>query len=298
MKIELVNEVGKMSWKLTKYKDINSFYNRVYPFLLRKEPENNLSLGLLNNIKTGGRYKDPLLISAEDEGSQLRGAFIMTPPHHLVAALEIDEKDYLTISKGLQALLNEEGIIIPGFVSEKNTALKLTDVWCDLNGSDHEIRMKQRIYKLDHVNDIPIPDGRLVKVRDNDIQLLAEWIIGFTEETGVNTLFGHDALERAKDMISNENYIYFWEVDGCPVSMARGGRWTDNGITVNFVYTPKQYRKKGYASAVVAKISDILLNEFDFCTLYTDLDNPTSNKIYKNIGYKPVCDSLMIDVNN
>ncbi|NQD65994.1 hypothetical protein HP456_08660, partial [Bacillus haikouensis] len=70
MKIELVNEVGKMSWKLTKYKDINSFYNRVYPFLLRKEPENNLSLGLLNDIKTGGRYKDPLLISVEGEGSQ------------------------------------------------------------------------------------------------------------------------------------------------------------------------------------------------------------------------------------
>jgi hypothetical protein len=25
-----------------------------------------------------------------------------------------------------------------------------------------------------------------------------------------------------------------------------------------------------------------------FCTLYTDLDNPTSNSIYQKIGYKPV----------
>jgi uncharacterized protein len=296
MKIELVSEVGKMSWKLTKYKDINSFHSKVYPFLLRREAENNLPLGLLNNIKTGDQYKDPLLISIEDEGSHLKGAFIMTPPHHLVAVLEIDEKDYLTISEGLQTLLNEEGIIIPGFVSEKNTALKLSEAWCKLTGIDYEIRMKQRIYKLDQVNDIPIPDGRLVRVKDKDIQLLTDWIISFTEETGVNTLSRHDAFERALDMISNENYIYFWEVDGCPVSMARGGRWTDNGITVNFVYTPKQYRQKGYASAVVAKLSGILLNEFDFCTLYTDLDNPTSNKIYMNIGYKPVCDSLMIDV--
>jgi hypothetical protein len=27
-----------------------------------------------------------------------------------------------------------------------------------------------------------------------------------------------------------------------------------------------------------------------FCSLFTDLSNPTSNRIYQNIGYNPVCD--------
>jgi uncharacterized protein len=296
MKIELISEVGNMSWKLTKYKDINSYYSRVNPFLLRKEAENNLPLGLLNSIRTGNRYKDPLLVCVEGEGTLVKGAFIMTPPHHLVAVLEIEEKDCHTIAVELNKLLSEEGITIPGFVSEKTTALKLIEVWCKLTSSDHEISMKQRIYKLDHVNNISIPEGSFVRVKDKDIKLLAEWIIGFTEETGINTLSKQDALERAQDMIANEKFVYFWEVDGRPVSMARGGRWTDNGITVNFVYTPKQYRKKGYASAVVAKLSAILLKEFDFCTLYTDLDNPTSNKIYMEIGYEPICDSLMVNI--
>jgi uncharacterized protein len=285
-----------MSWKLTKYKDIKSFYRQVYPFLLRKEAENNLPLGLLNSIKTGDRYKDPLLVSVESEGSQVKGAFIMTPPHHLVAVLEIDEKDYRTIAEELNKLFSEEGITIPGFVSEKNTALKLTEVWCNLTGCNHHIGMNQRIYKLNEVNDIAIPKGRLVSAKEKDSQLMANWIIGFIEETGVNTLSKNEALERAQDMISNEKYVYFWEVDGEPVSMARGGRWTDNGITVNFVYTPKPYRKKGYASAVVAGLSRILLKEFEFCTLYTDLENPTSNKIYMEIGYEPVCDSLMVNL--
>jgi uncharacterized protein len=285
-----------MSWKLIKYKDINSFYKRVYPFLLRKEAENNLPLGLLNSIKTGERYKDHLLVSVEGEGSQVKGAFIMTPPHHLVAVLEIDEKDYRTIAEELNTLFSEEGITIPGFVSEKTTALKLTEVWCNLTGCYHHIGMNQRIYKLNQVNDIAIPKGRLVSAKEKDSQLLANWIIGFIEETGVNTLSENDAFERAQDMISNEKYVYFWEVDGEPVSMARGGRWTDNGITLNFVYTPKPYRKKGYASAVVAGLSKVLLEEFKFCTLYTDLDNPTSNKIYMEIGYEPVCDSLMVNL--
>ncbi|WP_175991350.1 GNAT family N-acetyltransferase [Bacillus sp. Marseille-Q1617] len=285
-----------MSWKLTKYKDINGFYSRIYPFLLKKEAENNLPLGLLNSIKTGNKYKNPLLISIEGEGSQVKGVFIMTPPHHLVTVLEVDEKDYRTVAEELNKLLSEEGITVPGFVCEKAAAQKLTEVWCGLKGCHYEIGMNQRIYKLDHVNDIASPEGRLVTPKEENLQLLTEWIAAFTIETGVHTLTENDALERAKDMISNEKYLYFWEVDGKPVSMARGGRWTDNGITVNFVYTPKPYRKNGYASAVVAGLSRILLKEFEFCTLYTDLENPTSNKIYMEIGYEPICDSLMINL--
>jgi predicted GNAT family acetyltransferase len=29
-----------------------------------------------------------------------------------------------------------------------------------------------------------------------------------------------------------------------------------------------------------------------FCFLYTDLANPTSNKIYADIGYERVCDAI------
>ena len=29
-----------------------------------------------------------------------------------------------------------------------------------------------------------------------------------------------------------------------------------------------------------------------FCFLYTDVANPTSNKIYTDIGYEAVCDSI------
>ncbi|BAY85818.1 GCN5-related N-acetyltransferase [Calothrix parasitica NIES-267] len=57
------------------------------------------------------------------------------------------------------------------------------------------------------------------------------------------------------------------------------------------VYTPPEYRKKGYASACVAGLSQTLLGEgYKFCFLFTDLSNPTSNKIYQKIGYQPVAD--------
>jgi predicted GNAT family acetyltransferase len=31
-----------------------------------------------------------------------------------------------------------------------------------------------------------------------------------------------------------------------------------------------------------------------FCFLYTNLANPTSNRIYQAIGYEPVTDALMV----
>ncbi|OMI10137.1 hypothetical protein BTA30_20410 [Bacillus swezeyi] len=64
-------------------------------------------------------------------------------------------------------------------------------------------------------------------------------------------------------------------------------------MTVNLVFTPPAHRKKGYASSCVAALSRALLDEgFSFCCLYTNLDNPTSNKIYQEIGYRPVADAV------
>lgn len=70
------------------------------------------------------------------------------------------------------------------------------------------------------------------------------------------------------------------------------GRPTKNGIDVSAVYNPTHLRKKGYASAFVAHSSQLMLNNGkSFYILYTDLSNPTSNKIYQQNGYKEVARS-------
>ena len=82
-----------------------------------------------------------------------------------------------------------------------------------------------------------------------------------------------------------------WDDRG-PVSTAMWTRPTPNGVTINGVYAPGARRSRGYASACVAALSQRMLDEGrEFCCLYTDLSNPTSNDIYLSIGYQPVCDS-------
>ncbi|OZU86959.1 GNAT family N-acetyltransferase, partial [Virgibacillus indicus] len=54
------------------------------------------------------------------------------------------------------------------------------------------------------------------------------------------------------------------------------------------------FKKKGYATSTVAHLSQKILDEgFQFCSLYTDSTNPTSNSIYKKIGYYEAGSSIV-----
>lgn len=61
------------------------------------------------------------------------------------------------------------------------------------------------------------------------------------------------------------------------------------------MYTPTPERGRGYASNLVAEVSlRMLAAGAGACFLYTDLGNPTSNGIYRALGYEQVAESLMI----
>ena len=67
--------------------------------------------------------------------------------------------------------------------------------------------------------------------------------------------------------------------------MAGYGARSPNGIRIGPGYTPSELRTRGYATALVAALSQYLLSSgHRFCFLYTDLANPTSNSIYQRVG--------------
>jgi len=84
--------------------------------------------------------------------------------------------------------------------------------------------------------------------------------------------------------------MYLWEhseaVSACGVSGE-----TPHGIRIGPVYTPAAFRARGYASSCVAAASRLQLEAGrQFCCLFTDLANPTSNHIYQDLGYESVRD--------
>jgi predicted GNAT family acetyltransferase len=92
---------------------------------------------------------------------------------------------------------------------------------------------------------------------------------------------------------SERRGLGIWEDEGRMVSITAYGNPTPHGIRLGPVYTPPELRGRGYASACVAAVSHYLLDAGrKQCFLFTDLANPTSNKIYQAIGYRAVGDAL------
>ena len=60
------------------------------------------------------------------------------------------------------------------------------------------------------------------------------------------------------------------------------------------MFTPIDFRRRGYAGALTADISRRALDLADEVVLFTDLANPTSNAIYQRLGYRPVEDRVWV----
>jgi uncharacterized protein len=269
--------------KILQTKDSLEFSKNAVPLLLENEAENCLILGICKRLQDNpNAYPDATFWIIQNE-NEVVGAAWITPPHPLGLTRMPPEALPHLISDVLERTEKPSGIIGPKSVGDK-----FSQAWRKTTRAHLSLAEEQRIYRLDRVTGGSKAEGSMRLATENDLDLLHKWDAQFIADCGLNG----NSTETATRAIAAKNR-YLWEVDGQPKSMAGFTGPTPSGIRVNFVYTPKELRGKGYASAVVSALSQKLLDEGKkFCFLYTDLANPTSNSIYQKIGYRPVSDSI------
>lgn len=160
-------------------------------------------------------------------------------------------------------------------------------------GVSVKLSKRMRVFEARSVANLPLSLGKMRFARPDDHPLMARWIVGLSEALGEPVSFD-DAKSRAEKLIKDQQ-LYVWDNKG-PVSIAGVSRPMRNGTTIGAVYTPPEHRGKGYATSCVLLLTKKLLSDgYSFCSLYTDLSNPTSNSIYIKIGYVPIGDALELD---
>ena len=267
---------------LERHNTAASFLKRAQSWLLRNEAENNLILGIAASL---ARHPDesaeaPYLATVERERS-LVGCALRTPPYKLL----LTRADSVAVEEIARDLANSSPEL-PAVLAPDDTAAAFASSWSTHTGATSRRGMHQRIYELDRVSPPECP-GRLRQASVEDLDTVVEWATGFIGEAGPSE--AGDPAEYARRMIA-AGAVYLWE-DGEPVSMAAWQGPTPNGVRISLVFTPPERRRRGYASACVATLSQLQLEQGRrFCFLFTDLANPTSNRIYQRIGYRPVCD--------
>jgi hypothetical protein len=304
---------------LTRYADPTAFAGRAVPFLLRHEAEHNLMLGLRGASQRQPTQPappaTPPYLATLEEGGEVRAVALRTPPHRLLISrvsrvdppagapdappvVDKVEEAGAEVVEHLVADLAGHSPDLSGVLGPPAVAGAFARRWAERLGKQARQGMATRIFQLDAVAPAPAAQevaGALRPATEADLDLLIRWVGAFTQEIGER---GEADEARARAGISRTiaaGGLHLWEVEGAgPVSMANATGATPSGIRINMVYTPRELRRRGYAS--VGALSQAMLHTGRrFCFLYTDLANPTSNHIYQELGYRPVADANTYD---
>lgn len=180
-----------------------------------------------------------------------------------------------------------------------NGALPASRVFADevarLSGGTARIDEHTRLFELGDLVEPRTPPGRLRVARDEDADLVLEWFNAFGADAAEQAGRGgeHPAFHTPEDVTEriDNGRVWIWEgEDGVPVHLT-GHSLPAYGVSrIGPVYTPREHRGRGYASAAVAQVSRMLRNQGARICLFTDQANPTSNGIYQALGYRPVVD--------
>jgi predicted GNAT family acetyltransferase len=272
------------------YSNIDEFYNVCLPFLSAKATENNLIIGILNTLKSNIHHystERPLLVTVSVEKS-LELVSIRTPPYKLL----ISHTDNLDSIHFLVKEFKIQEIKLPGITGFKTGALNFSKLWTEKQSLEYLLEVNLRIYKLDKVNP-KIPSLNTFRpAKQTDAVLINNWIREFIQEATPNSPEEElQNLQTRTNKAIDQETIYVLERKEKLVSIARRAGKTPYGERIALVYTPPEERRKGYATELVARLSQLILDEgIQSCYLFTDLANPTSNKIYQEIGYRPIID--------
>jgi len=278
--------------QLATFATAGEFLAAVGPTLAEHEAEHHLLLGVAAAAATGHAPNDNLFLASVHDGDGLALAALMTHGYPLLLA---SDRANVTAASALvwDALSAEQHVpsFVIGAVGQVEGAV---EQWTRASGGGATVAMRQRSYKLTSLDAVPPTSGILRVATSDDLDLVAEWISQFESEALANIGSRSTKASTARRIAAGD--IHLW-CDPAPRTMAASARPTTRAIAVGGVYTPPQWRRRGYATACVASLSGLLLQRgFELCVLYTDLSNPTSNSIYSGIGYRPVRDFLMFDL--
>ncbi|MEV6835355.1 GNAT family N-acetyltransferase [Streptomyces sp. NPDC051133] len=275
------------NWHLTE--DLDDFLARAGRFLRSRPALHTVPLSVTDALRRRGPHvygeRPPLFGTLATPDGTVRATLLHTPPFPLnVTPLTREEAD------ALAARLTDLGHRACGVSAEQDTAEAFAQSWRRRTGAQSAVRQRQRLHRLTELAvPEPRPQGRARVAVPADRDLVGRWCGEFAREAGVG--IGTAPAEWADARIAHGG-VTLWETpDGTPVSLAAVTRESAGQVRIAPVYTPPALRGHGYAGAVTAEVSRVARDSgVPEILLFTDLANPTSNGLYRRIGYRAVAD--------
>jgi RimJ/RimL family protein N-acetyltransferase len=236
--------------------------------------------------------------ASRDGADAVVGVAMRTAPYapHPVYVLPMPDRAAVALAEAVHA----RGEALGGVNGALPAARVVAETYADRVGADVRVREHLRLFEVREVAVPPAPPGRLRSATEADAQLVLAWFRDFgraaAEQAGrsephagsAETFTLADALVRIR-----ESVVWLWEDAAGEVVHLTAANPPAYGVTrIGPVYTPVEHRGRGYASAAVAAVSLLQLRSGVRVCLFTDQANPTSNRVYEALGYRPLVDMV------
>jgi ribosomal protein S18 acetylase RimI-like enzyme len=268
-----------MSWHVTESRA--EFEAAAGPYLRSDPVLNTVLLTVLETLRQqgdGAISRDAPLFGwhGPDGGAIIDGAFLRTgsyPP-------------FVTSGQDLDALVRQLGAPLMINLPEP-AATQFGRAWTERGGHPATVARQMRLHRLEKlVPPAPSPPGAARIAGPDDYDLLAAW----TDDFGAETATGPGSESRVRDGVARMSFV-LWEHAGQPVAMASLSPMVDRVVRIRAVYTPPEHRRLGYGAAVTTAATQVALDSGAAdVVLFTDLANPTSNALYRRLGYRAIAD--------
>ena len=192
------------------------------------------------------------------------------------------------VTTAMADAIAEAGVVLPGITADAATAATFAGQWSERSKSAATPFQGLRLYQLFEIGEVPPTQGTLRNASAKERSLMIAWTRAFQHEIAESD----EDTELRVDRGLAAGELWLWDRGGDTVSMAVSREPVHGVVRLSGVYTPPEKRKHGYAAACVHALSKQLGDAGYRCILYTDLGNPTSNSIYRRIGYRAVAEAL------
>ncbi|WP_330175067.1 GNAT family N-acetyltransferase [Streptomyces sp. NBC_01498] len=279
-------------WYLTD--DIGDFLDRAGGFLRSRPGMHVMQLTWAERVRTRGAgafgAEAPLFGLLERNGEVHATFYRLAPRGCGLSPLTPEQAD------SLAARLAALGQPLPSVSADHGTATAFADAWQRHTGAAPKLRDTRLVlYRLGTLTPPrPPPAGRGRVLGERDHEQVMFWCGEFAKAVGEDVSI--DATTWAGTRFADKRYTLWETPDGTPVSVAGMNPLIGGQIQVDIVYTPARLRGHGYAAAVTAEVSRAALAAgARDVVLFADRSNPTSNALYRRLGYRTLADWAAYD---
>lgn len=204
------------------------------------------------------------------------------PFNFLVHDLIYDEKAISLIAK----YVVDNNILIRGINARK----EVCDCFIKETGYNMEETLAMDIMVIEETKDLE-KNGQLVLANDDDINLFKNSRIDFFKETMNLTLSEEDSLKLTKQDLENQTLYKYINEDNEVVSFLKFNELYPKYGVISLVYTLINHRNKKYGKMMMHDIVSNKIKNYPKILLFVDKNNPISNKVYSDIGFKILIDN-------